>query len=495
MSKELPIIVIVGRPNVGKSALFNSILRKRVSIVHEQSGVTRDRVVAPGEFHGRRFLLVDTGGLGVHHKEKTVDVFDGMIREQVAEVVEEAAVLIWVVNIQDGITPQDQEVADFLRKSGKPVVIAANKGDNVNARADAVGLFAALGYEDIIPTSCTHSIGMSDLMERVLELVPASAGDVEAETAEASAPPMRVAVVGRPNVGKSSLVNYLLGEQRVMVSDIPGTTRDAVDIPVTLECDGIELPVTLIDTAGMRRQKQIDTVVEFFSLSRTNNAIKRADLVLFMIDATDPCTTQDRRIGHVVVEERKPCIILANKWDLAERGSKEQEVVARIRAEMPFMNHAPVLLLSVLKGFNVNKISHRLLHVREQMGVTVPTAVFNQFLQDTLARTPPPSTGTKRFKIFYGVMRSCPPPKFILFVNKRSLCPRNYSQFLENQIREAFYPEAGLPIILELRERESPQGEKASGIRQAAAGAKRRRESEFQSVQRRISHRKGQRNG
>ena len=492
MSKELPVIAIVGRPNVGKSAMFNCILRKRISIVHEQSGVTRDRVAAPGEYQGRRFLLVDTGGLGVHHKEKTVDVFDGMIREQVAEVVAEAAVLIWVVNIQDGITTQDEEVADFLRKSGKPVVIAANKGDNANARADAVGLFAALGYEDIVPTSCTHSLGVGDLMETVLRLAPA--GEGEAEAAEAVAPPLRVAVVGRPNVGKSSLVNRLLGERRVMVSDVPGTTRDAIDIPVTLECDGMKLPVTLIDTAGMRRQKQIDTVVEFFSLSRSKNAIKRADLVLFMIDATDPCTTQDRRIGHVVVEECKPCIILANKWDLAE-GAKAPDVEARIRAEMPFMNHAPVLLLSVLKGFNVKQISHRLLHVREQMGVSVPTAVFNQFLQDILARTPPPSTGLKRFKVFYGTMKGGPPPKFILFVNKRSLCPHNYLQFLENQIRDAFYPEAGLPILIELRERESHQGEGASGIRRAAAGAKHRRESDYQSEQRRITRRKGLRNG
>jgi GTP-binding protein len=470
-------------------------LRKRISIVHEQSGVTRDRVVAPGEYQGRRFLLVDTGGLGVHHKERTTDLFDGMIREQVAQVVAEAAVLIWVVNIQDGITTQDEEVADFLRKSGKPVVVAANKGDNAIARADAVGLFAALGYEDIVPTSCTHSLGVGDLMETVLRLVPASGQEGEAAAESEAGRPLRVAVVGRPNVGKSSLVNRLLGENRVMVSDIPGTTRDAIDIPVTLECDGVPLPLTLIDTAGMRRQKQIDTVVEFFSLSRSKNAIRRADLVIFMIDATDPCTTQDRRIGHVVVEERKPCILLGNKWDLAERGVKTQDVEARIRQDMPFMNHAPVLLLSVLKGFNLREITSRLVHVREQMGVSVPTAVFNQFLQDTLARTPPPSTGLKRFKIFYGTMKGGPPPKFILFVNKRSLCPHHYLQVLENQIRDAFYPEAGLPIVIELRERESHQGDSAGAVRRAAAGAKRSREQDYQSEQRRITRRKGLRNG
>lgn len=487
MPSSRPVIAIVGRPNVGKSALFNNILGRRVSIVHEQSGVTRDRVAAPCEHFGQRFLLVDTGGLGIHSREKATDIFDGMIREQVAEVVAEASVLIWVLNCQDGITPQDQEVSDFLRRTGKPVVIAANKADNDMVRAEAEGAFAALGYEHIVPTSCTHRLGISDLVDRAMQLLPAS--DAAAEAPEER---LQIAVVGRPNVGKSSLVNRLLGTNRVMVSDIPGTTRDAIEIPFSLTVDGTELPLTLIDTAGMRRKKQVDTVVEFFSLSRSEAAIRRCDIVLFMIDGTDPCTTQERRIGRVIVEARKPCVLLANKWDLVSaEGVKARDFQAQVRADMPFMNHAPILLISALSGHNCQQIAAQLLHVREQMRVSVPTAVFNQFLQDTLARNPPPSNGLKRFKIFYGTMRGCPPPSFLLFVNKKSLCPRNYLQFLENQIRDAFYPEAGMPIFIDLRERESLDN--ANATRRSAAGAKRSRESEYQATKRRIQRGKGMR--
>lgn len=482
---SLPLIAIVGRPNVGKSALFNSILRRRVAIVHEQSGVTRDRITAPAEHFGKKFLLVDTGGLGVHHRENTTDLFDGMIREQVEQVVKEASVLIWVVNIQEGVTIQDEDVCDFIRKTGKPVVIAANKGDNSIMRSEAVQLFSRFGFPEIHPISCSHSVGISDLIESTLALVPKEAWqDADAQKDER----LKIAVVGRPNVGKSSLVNRILRENRMMVSDIPGTTRDAVDIPADLEYDGVPLPITIIDTAGMRRKKQVDTVVEFFSLSRSEAAIKRCDMVIFMLDATDPCTSQERRIGHLVVEARKPCLLLANKWDLARKTyGSEKKLEDVIRQEMPFMAHAPLLVISALKGFNFREIAGRLIHVREQMGVTVPTAILNQFLQDILARNPPPSTGLKSFKIFYGTMRGCPPPHFLLFVNKKSLCPANYLQYIENQLRDAFYSEAGMPIIITLRERASHEEEKADGTRRAAAGDKRRREDAFFDNRRRAS--------
>ncbi len=483
-----PVIAIIGRPNVGKSALFNSILRRRVSIVHEQSGVTRDRVAAPAEHFGRHFLLVDTGGLGVHHRENTTDIFDGMIREQVAEVVKDASVLIWVVNVQEGITVQDEEVADFIRKTGKPFIIAANKGDNSALRSEAVPTFARLGCKEIFPISCMHGVGITDLIESALAKVPRDENEISEKAAPAR---IKVAVVGRPNVGKSSLVNRMLGEDRVMVSDIPGTTRDAIDVPVDLDYNGETLPVTIIDTAGMRRKKQVDTVVEFFSLSRSESAIKRADMIIFVIDATDPCTSQERRIGHLIVEAQKPCLLLANKWDLARKeGKTEQEMLEQIRHDMPFMKHAPLLLISVLKGFHFNEIAGRIMHVREQMRVTVPTAVLNQFLQDILARNPPPSTGNKRFKILYGIQRGCPPPKFLFFVNKKDLCPANYLQYLENQLRDAFYPEAGLPIILMLRERESHNIEAVDGKRQAAAGVKRKKEEDYHSKHRRASRAK-----
>ena len=484
---SIPLIVIVGRPNVGKSALFNCILGKRISIVHEQSGVTRDRIAAPGNHFGRRFLLVDTGGLGTCQTEKKVDLFDGMIREQVAEVVAEANVLIWVMNCQEGITPQDEEVGDFLRKTGKPVVIAANKADNVDMRAAAVGQFARLGYEDIVPTSCTHTTGASDVLDMAFKYVPESQEEEKEEAAR-----LKVAVVGRPNVGKSSLVNRFLGEKRVMVSDVAGTTRDAIDIPLNLSWEGETVPITLIDTAGMRRKKQIDTVVEFFSLSRAESAIKRCDLVLFMIDATDPCTTQERRIGRVICDARKACIMLANKWDLAgKNGIKEGEFEKMVRERMPFMAHAPLHVISVLNGYHFNSIVGHLVHVREQMQVSVPTGLFNQFLQDTVSRTPPPSVGLKRFKVYYGTMKGTNPPHFVLFVNKRSLCPANYEQFLCNAIRDTFYPQAGLPIVLDMRERKSM--DESSEVRKAAAGAKRVKESDYQAEHRRIDRARGRR--
>lgn len=485
---SLPVIAIVGRPNVGKSALFNCILGKRISIVHEQSGVTRDRVASPGQHFGRRFLLVDTGGLGTHQKEKNVDLFDGMIREQVAEVVADASVLIWVLNCQEGITPQDEEVGDFLRKTGKPVVIAANKADNVTLRAEVVGQYASLGYADILPTSCVHTTGTSDVLDCVFKYIPETTEELE----HVDKARLKIAVVGRPNVGKSSLVNRFLGEQRVMVSDIAGTTRDAIDVPLDLKWENEELPVTLIDTAGMRRKKQIDTVVEFFSFSRSESAIRRADIVLFMIDATDPCTTQERRIGRVICDARKSCIILANKWDIASKdGMKEGELVNLIRERMPFMNHAPVHVISALNGYHFKGIVGHLMHVREQMGVSVPTGLFNQFLQDTVSRTPPPSVGMKRFKIYYGTMKNNNPPHFVLFVNKRSLCPANYEQFLCNQIRDAFYPEAGLPIVLDMRERKAV--DESSEERKAAAGAKRAKEVDYQAERRRIDRARGRR--
>lgn len=480
MPEKLPVITIVGRPNVGKSALFNAILRRRISIVHEQSGVTRDRVAANGSHFGKQFLLVDTGGLGTANGAKNVEMFDGMIREQVSKVVEDSTVLVWVVNCQDGITPQDEEVGDFLRKTGKPLVICANKADNANLAQEAEAQFARLGVKKIEATSCTHNFGISQLMDAVMEFVPAVH---EAEGEDEEDKRLRIAVVGRPNVGKSSLVNRIFGENRVMVSDVPGTTRDAIDVPVTLTLDGEELPVVLVDTAGMRRKKQVDTVVEFFSVNRTEQAIRRSDIVIFVIDSLEPCTTQERRIGRLIVEARKPCIMLANKWDLIQKEVKPRDLIDKIRHDMPFMDHAPIQIISALNGYNFKGIFAHLQHVREQMKVMIPTSVFNQFLQDTLMRNPPSSVGQKRFKVFYGTMVYTPPPKFVLFVNSKKLCPANYKQFLENQIREAFFAEAGLPITIDFRERE--RLEDANATRQAAAGAKRQKENEYQAIRRR----------
>lgn len=486
----LPVIAIVGRPNVGKSSLFNCILHQRVAIVHEQSGVTRDRLLMPAEYQGHRFTLVDTGGLGLAHREKTQDIFDNGIRDQVALAVEDASLLLWVVNVQEGITPQDQEVAKFVRRSGKPVLLVANKCDNPQLVKDSEWKFAKLGVKQIFPTTCSHSTGVEDLLEAAIKMIPEELWAGEEQNPEVRR--MKVAVVGRPNVGKSSLVNRMLGKDRMIVSNIPGTTRDAVDEPVDLEYDGAPLPITIIDTAGMRRRRQLDSVVEFFSVSRSENAIKRCDLVLFLLDASDLCAMQERRIGHIIMEQNKPCLLLVNKWDLAREKELDMEDARElVRREMPFMAHAPLLFCSMKNGFHFKEIAKYILHIREQMQVTVPTGAFNAFLKDILQRQPPPSKGLRTFKIFYGTMAGTPPPKFLLFVNQKSLCPANYLAYLQNSIRETFYPEAGLPILLELRERASHEGNAVGGRRRAAAGEKQMREVEYQAKRRRQSRARG----
>ena len=469
MQSQLPVVAIVGRPNVGKSALFNAILRRRISIVHEQSGVTRDNVAAEASMGDYHFLLVDTGGLGTLNGEKNVDLFDGMIREQVTDVIQDAAVLVWVVNCQDGITPQDEEVGAFFRKSGKPLLICANKADNADLAANAIGEFSRLGVPGIYPTTCTHGRGIDALLKAVTAKIP------EAAAPELAEKPLRVAVVGRPNVGKSSLVNRMVGEDRMMVSDVAGTTRDAVDMPVTLKHDGEELPLVLVDTAGLRRKGQISTVVEFFSANRTEQAIRNSDLVLFVLDSLEPCTTQERRIGKIIVDARRPCIMLANKWDLITAAGNDKPKVFTdfVRAEMPYMAHAPILPISAANGYHFGQLCELIKLLKSQSRIMVPTGVFNQFLQDTMQRNPPTSVGLKRFKIFYGTMTHNPPPKFVIFVNDRKLCPKNYLGYLENQIREAFFPQTGLPIALQLREREDSADH--AGARAAAAGAARQR--------------------
>ncbi|OGV64672.1 MAG: ribosome biogenesis GTPase Der [Lentisphaerae bacterium RIFOXYB12_FULL_65_16] len=449
--QDLPLVAIVGRPNVGKSALFNAIVGRRVSIVHEQSGVTRDRIMAPVSRFGRPFLLVDTGGLGVLVKEKKVEMFDGLVRDQVLTVVAEATVIIWVVDCQAGVTPLDTEVAAFLRQSGARVVVAANKADNETLRQTAVAEFAPLGFTDIIPTCCTHSAGIRELVlrySRELPTVPEPPDD---------APGLKLAVIGRPNVGKSSIVNRLLGQDRVIVSDIPGTTRDAIDVPFVLKSGDEEVRLTLIDTAGLRQRRRVDSVVEFFSITRAERAIGRCDCVLLVLDATMVGSAQDRRIAHLVVEERKPCIIAVNKWDLVKHGMRVNEMQNLVRQLVPFLHYAPIECVSALAGENMPAIFERLLEVRRQAQVMIPTAVLNRFIQDTTARTPPSAYGSKVPKIYYGTMTGNPPPRIVLFVNAKKAFAPNYLQFLENQLRNAFFPRAGLTVWLELRESRGPE--------------------------------------
>lgn len=476
----LPMIAIVGRPNVGKSALFNCIVGKRVSIVHEQSGVTRDNIVSRARYRGRAFTIVDTGGLGVFEHEKRVDQFDDLVRTNVSRVIDEADRLIWVVDAQTGPTPLDHEIAGRLHKSGRPVVVAVNKADNEQQRLSSLPLFSELAATDLVPISCLHRRGLDELLDKCVRGLRSGPPEEE-ETV------LRLAVVGRPNVGKSSLVNRFLGEERVMVSDVAGTTRDAVDAPCRLTVGDTFLPITLIDTAGLRKRRQLDTAVEVFSVMRAENAIRRSDVVILLLDATAVATAQDRRIAHMVEEAEKPCIAVANKWDLVSaQGISRRELGSAIRRELPFMGHAPIVCLSALNGQGMGRLIDRLVNLHERMHLTIPTPVVNDFVADLMARTPPPEKGGKLFKIFYATMTHSAPPRFTFFVNHRQLCPTHYLQYLSNRLRDTFFGECGLPVLIDLRTRRDQDRAKAR-TRPAASGVARKKRIEVEAKLRRRS--------
>ena len=478
-SDSLPMIAIVGRPNVGKSALFNCIVGRRVSIVHEQSGVTRDNIVSQARYRGHVFTLVDTGGLGVFENEKRVDRLDDLVRTNVSRVIDEADRLIWVLDTQTGPTPLDQEIAGRLRKSGRPVVVAANKADNSGQRLAAYSLFGELAPTEMVPISCLHRKGIGELLDTCFK------GLRRRPEAEREDAVLRLAVVGRPNVGKSSLVNRLLGQERVMVSDVPGTTRDAVDVPCRLTHGDQSLPITLIDTAGLRKRRRLDSAVEVFSVMRAEHAIRRSDVVMLLLDATAVATAQDRRIAHMIEEAEKPCIAVANKFDLVSaEGVSRRELGSAIRRELPFMGYAPIVCLSALTGRGMGKLLDRLVSLHERMQVVIPTPVVNDFVSDLMARTPPPEKNGRIFKVFYATMIASAPPRVALFVNHRQLCPSNYLQYLSNRLRETFFADCGLPVLIDLRTRRA-QDRAKDRSRPGAAGVARKRRLEVQAVARR----------
>ncbi len=447
-NQNLPVVAIVGRPNVGKSSLFNRLAGRRVSIVHRESGVTRDRVVSPVHLAGRQCLLTDTGGLGVFADDGRVSAFDRLIRDQVEETIREADCLIWVVDSRDGITALDREFARLLRRGGaSQVIVAVNKADNAQQAEAAANEFAALDWQPVVPISCSHGRNLQTLVAELAARLPLSA------PSEIEKPGLQLAVVGRPNVGKSSLVNALLGEPRVMVSDIAGTTRDAVDIPITVQNDQERALFTLIDTAGLRRKRRVDSAVELFSVMRAENAIKRSQAVVFVVDAGDTNSAQDRRIARLIESENKPCIIVANKWDLAGRHVKMREMRRRLEQSLPFMQYAPIIGVCAVSGYNLQSLLEALFELRERASLKIPTAMVNQFVHDVFARTPPPAEKRGRLKFFYGTMVGNPPPQFLLFVNDGRLARENYRQYLKNQLQSAFFPKSGLPVSIRLRSR------------------------------------------
>lgn len=456
--RRLPTVAIVGRPNVGKSSLFNAVVGRRLAIVHEMPGVTRDRVVEPVTVDGRRFLLIDTGGLGTMRGEtRNVDVWDERIAEQVDVAVEGADVLICVGNVQDGLTPLDEEVAKRLRAAGKPVVYAVNKCDNPEFEAEAVD-FARLGFEHVYPISCTHRKRLDSLMSGALRLLPAPSAPEAAEDGSATPEtepekPFSIAVIGRPNVGKSSLVNALLGEERVIVSDVAGTTRDAIDVDIVLKTGDTERPAVLVDTAGLRKHTKVDTVVELFSTMRAKTAISRADLVLFVVEADpDGVTAQDRRISTLIQAAAKACIVVANKFDLWSNACKKATLQSEMRRTLPGMEFAPVVPVSAKERRNLGELLDTLSGVAANLEVRIPTAVVNRVLGDAFAAKTPPMNGPAPLKLYYASMVGSAPPKFLLFVNDPKYCAPNYLAYLRNKLREAFNL-VGLPLRLELRAR------------------------------------------
>ena len=442
-SLALPVIAIAGRPNVGKSSLFNAILRRRQAIVHFDCGVTRDRIIASGVFEGRRFNLIDTGGLGMYAGEKHgIGFWDKMIEEQVEAAIESAVTILFVVDVTAGLTPLDKGIADRLRAAGKKVILVVNKADNHEAE-QGMNEFHALGFEHVHAVSCLHRIGIDSLMLDALEGVPVN---TSADGEQGGVKPLRIAVLGRPNVGKSSIVNRILGEERVIVSDVAGTTRDAVDIQFTLRCGDEDVPAVLVDTAGLRKKSKVDDAVELYSMMRAEEALEKCDIVLFVIDSgTGGSTSQDKTIARMIQDSGKGCVIVANKWDTCEGKTKEMRTA--LAASLPQMLYAPLVPVSAKNGYNFRELFETVAELRAQMSVKISTALLNKVVTDAQKKNLPPVTGGKLFRIYYGTMIGNCPPRFSLFVNDPKLCAENYKTYLEKYFRKAF-SFRGFPIRL-----------------------------------------------
>jgi GTP-binding protein len=459
------LIAIVGRPNVGKSALFNRIVGRRIAIVHDEPGVTRDRVSAEAEWGGRPFMLVDTGGIGLLRGEKSDDVITRAAFEQVQLGIDAATAIIFVVNVQEGVVPLDREVARRLRASGKPIVIAVNKVDNEREQG-GIDEFAELGFDQVFPVSAIHGEGVDALMNAVMVHLPQSV----AETRENDGRPLKLAIVGRPNVGKSSIINSLTQSRRVIVSPIPGTTRDAVDVPFEVETDGVTQKYVLIDTAGVRKTRRVNDSIEFFSVKRTEDSIARCDISVLVLDAEAGIAEQDKKIADTIVDNRRACIVVVNKWDLVEqdvRKAREDEIKRRhakersrdkqlttlaefghwVQERLFFLDYAPVIFTSAESGFNLDRLLEAVRYVAAQLQQRIPTAILNRTLHDAVERRQPASSAGHRLKFFYATQTNQAPPTFLLFVNRAELFSDPYKKYLQGELRKAFGYE-GCPIIL-----------------------------------------------
>ena len=449
-----PIVALVGRPNVGKSTLFNRIVGQRRAIVEDVPGTTRDRLYGEADWNGQFFTVVDTGGLEIIESQKqrrpqdqpeplsaASAGFIDEIRQQAEIAIDEADVIIMLVDVLDGLTPADEDVADVLRRSDRPVLVAANKADN-EKRQQAAFEFYALGLGEVYPVSALHGLGVGDLLDALVSVLPAAEEEEEPEA-------LKIALVGRPNVGKSSLLNKLLGEERAIVSAIPGTTRDAIDTYLTWEGQ----PVLLIDTAGIRRRGRIDRGIEKYSVLRSIKAISRADVVLLLLDARDLVTSQDAHVAGYILEESRSIIVLVNKWDLIEKDTYTMDAYTKqIRADLRFLDYVPVLFISALTGQRIQKVLPLASQVYQERMVRIPTGELNRLVEDATIRHAPPHKAGKRLKFYYATQASVDPPTFVFFVNDKRLVHFTYVRYLENQLRKR-YGYLGTPLKLHFRSR------------------------------------------
>ncbi len=434
-----PVVAIVGRPNVGKSTLFNKLVGARLSIVDDKPGVTRDRIYGDCEWLGHRFLLVDTGGI----EPRADDVILSQMRAQANIAIATADVIVLVTDLRSGVVATDQDVANMLQKSGKPVILCVNKCDSVGAPDPEFYEFYNLGMGDPIAVSAVHGHGTGDLLDAVIAYFPPESAEEEEDDT------IKVAVIGKPNVGKSSLINRISGQERAIVSDIAGTTRDATDTRIENQYGKF----TFIDTAGIRRKSKVTDAIEKYSIIRARTAVERANVCVIMIDATEGFTEQDSKVAGIALDQGKGCIVVVNKWDAAEKdGNTMREYKEKLAVDFAFMKFAPFVFISAKTGQRVDRLFEQIAYVYAQSTMRISTGKLNEILGAATARVQPPTDKGKRLKIYYMTQASVCPPTFVFFVNNAQLFHFSYQRYLENQIREVFGLE-GTPVRFIIRER------------------------------------------
>lgn len=456
MADKKRIIALVGRPNVGKSSLFNRIARSRIAIVYEEAGVTRDRLEKEVTRDGETFTLVDTGGILTLDGERVADRIDAGVRAQAQAAIGDAAVTILLVDVQEGLNPMDLEVARLLRKAGADVLVAANKADN-DSYLDHTADFARLGFP-VYPVSALHNRGVDDLLAAAYKKLPPAPPEPYGAGPDDRKGDIVVAVMGRPNAGKSSFINRLVQTERLIVSDVPGTTRDPIDIP--FEHEGRHF--TLVDTAGVRREARVDTAVERYSRYRMQDALERADVLVLMLDSERGASLLDRQLAGLVSRSGKGCVIAVNKWDL--KHPSEKEFLEKLSQDLPFMAHCPVVFLSAKSGFNVGKVLATVAHVADECARELPTGPLNRCLQEAYGRAPVPGRGGKAVKMYYATQTGTNPIRIRVFLNELKRMPASFEAFLVNSLRNTFGLD-GAGIFLQFRERERTNADGTPKVR------------------------------